>query len=73
MQIKPKQFIQNQSSDNSGRKMAPNKPEESARNVIEQPLVDYKHFVTDFSLLRGPSAIRELSMILHFSYLIGNQ
>ena len=42
--------------------MAPNKPEESAQNVIEQPIsVDYDHFINDFSKLRQPSVIRELS------------
>ncbi|EEB09965.1 kynurenine/alpha-aminoadipate aminotransferase, putative [Pediculus humanus corporis] len=44
--------------------MAPNKPEESAQNVIEQPIsIDYDHFINDFSKLRQPSVIRELNKL----------
>lgn len=43
--------------------MAPNRPEESMMvpDIMDQPLVDYDHFINDFSKLRQPSVIRELS------------
>lgn len=41
--------------------MSPNKPKESAETNVEQQPIDYDYFVNDFSKLRQPSVIRELS------------
>lgn len=47
--------------------MAPNRPEDSLiPEVMEQPMVDYDHFINDFSQRRQPSVIRELSKWSYF-------
>ncbi|KAL0273265.1 UNVERIFIED_CONTAM: hypothetical protein PYX00_005976 [Menopon gallinae] len=43
--------------------MAPNRPNELVNDSINDPIVDYDHFINDFSKRREPSVIRELNKL----------